>query len=73
VGPVIWMPTESRAGPNQGIQFLLRGAERARRGARRGAPHGWPDLAALMRENGVPQSTVDKPTEPVRRSFDVLG
>src|SRR5689334_17403554 len=57
--------------PNQGVQILYEVLNEQPDVLAERTYAVWPDLEALMRENGVPQFTVDA-HRPVR-AFDVLG
>jgi radical SAM family uncharacterized protein len=57
--------------PNQGIQILYEVLNETEGVLAERTYSVWPDLAALLREHGIPQFTVDA-HRPVR-AFDVLG
>jgi radical SAM family uncharacterized protein len=57
--------------PNQGLMILYEVLNERPDALAERAYAVWPDLAALMRENGVPQFTVDG--HRAIRDFDVLG
>src|SRR3954465_8690384 len=57
--------------PNQGVQILYEVLNERPDALAERTYAIWPDLAALMREHGVPQFTIDA-HRPVR-DFDVLG
>src|SRR5215212_9632505 len=57
--------------PNQGVMILYEVLNERPDALAERTYAVWPDLAALMRENGVPQFTVD--AHRAVRDFDVLG